>query len=65
MKGLITDTNTRLQPEDSSEDIHVSQVVEQVVEVPKISSQDRILQCTEDQILDVPEPEMVKQRTVE
>ena len=35
--------------------------VEQVLEVPKIPSPDRNLQCTEEQILDVFVPEMVKQ----
>ena len=39
-------------------DVYVSQVVEQVTEVPKTSSRDRTLQCTVEQILDVPMPEM-------
>ena len=43
------------------EDAHVSQVFKQVPEVPKISSRDRIVQCTVEQILDVPVREMVKQ----
>ena len=42
-------------------DVYVSQVVEQVTEVPKTSSRDRTSQCTAEQILDVPAPEMVKQ----
>ena len=42
-------------------DVHGPQVVEQVLEVPKISSRDRILQGTVEQILDVPVPEMVEQ----
>ena len=42
-------------------DAHVSQVVEQVTEVPKTSSRDRTVQCTVEKILDVPVPEMVKQ----
>ena len=41
-------------------DVHVLQVVEQVLEVPKISSRGRILQGTAEQILDVPVPEMVR-----
>ena len=43
------------------EDGHVSQVVGQVTKVPKTSSRDRTVQCTVEQILDVPVPEMVKQ----
>ena len=35
-------------------DVHVPQDVGQVFEAPKISSQDRNLQCTVEQILDVP-----------
>ena len=42
-------------------DVHVPQVVEQVLEVPKILSRDRILHGTAGQILDVPVPEMVEQ----
>ena len=42
-------------------DVHVRQVVEQVLEVPEISSQDRGVHGTVEQILDVPVPEMVKQ----
>ena len=38
-------------------------VVEQVPEVPRTSSRDRTLQCTEEQILDVFVPEMAKQLT--
>ena len=34
-------------------DVHVSQDVGQIFEAPKISSQDRNLQCTAEQILDV------------
>ena len=41
--------------------MHVPLVVEQVLEVPKISSRDRILQCRVEQILDVPVPEKVEQ----
>ena len=41
-------------------DVHVSQIVEQVTEVPKTSNRDRTLQCTAEQIFDVPGPEMVK-----
>ena len=41
--------------------LHVSQIVEQVTEVPKTSNCDRTLQCTAEQIFDVPGPEMVKQ----
>ena len=33
-------------------DVHVPQVVGQVLEVPKIPSLDRILQCTVEQILE-------------
>ena len=39
----------------------MSQVVEQVTEVPKTSRRDRTLQCTAEQILDVLVPEMAKQ----
>ena len=42
-------------------DVHVRQVVEQVLEVPEISSQDREVHDTVEQILDVPVPEMVEQ----
>ena len=42
-------------------DVYVSQVVEQVTEVPKTSSRNRSLQCTAEQSLDVPVPEMVRQ----
>ena len=42
-------------------DVYVSQVVEQVTELPKTQSRDRTLQCTVEQILDVLVPEMVKQ----
>ena len=41
--------------------VPVPQVVEQVIGVPKTSSQDRMLQGTVEQILDVPVPEMVEQ----
>ena len=41
-------------------DVHVPRAVEQVIEVPKIPSRDRILQRAADQILDVPVSEMVK-----
>ena len=41
-------------------DVCVSQVVEQVTEVPKTSSRDRPLQCTAEQSLDVPVPEKVR-----
>ena len=43
------------------EDTHVSQVVEQVTELPKTLSRDRTLQCTVEQFLDVFVSEMVKQ----
>ena len=42
-------------------DVHVPQVVGQVLEVRKTACRDRSLQCTAEQILDVPVPEMVKQ----
>ena len=42
-------------------DVHVPQVVGQVLEAPKISSQDRNLQGTVEQIPDVLVPEMVEQ----
>ena len=42
-------------------DVHVPQVVEQVLKVPKISSRDRILQGTVEQIFDVPVTEMAEQ----
>ena len=42
-------------------DVHVPQVVGQVLEVPKTACRDRSLECTAEQILDVPVPEMVKQ----
>ena len=42
-------------------DVHVPQVVGQVLEVPKTACRDRSLEYTAEQILDVPVPEMVKQ----
>ena len=42
-------------------DVHVPQVVGQVLEVPKTACRDRSLACTAEQILDAPVPEMVKQ----
>ena len=42
-------------------DVYVSQVVEQVTELPKTPSRDRTLQCTVEQILDVLVSEMVRQ----
>ena len=42
-------------------DVHKSQVVAQATEEPKTSSRDRTLQCTVEQILDVPLPEMATQ----
>ena len=41
--------------------VPIPQVVEQIIEVPKISSQDGILQDAVEQIPDVPVPEMVQQ----
>ena len=40
-------------------DVPVPQITEQLVEVPKISSKDQILQGTREQILEVPVPRMV------
>ena len=40
---------------------YMQKVVEQVTEVPRTSSQNRTLQCTEEQILDVLVPETAKQ----
>ena len=57
--ALITDVITRLQTE--SLDVCMSQVVEQVGEVPKTSSRNRTSHCTAEQALDVPVPEIVKQ----
>ena len=42
-------------------DVLVPQAVEQVLEVPKIPSRDRILHCTVEQILDVPVLEKAEQ----
>ena len=42
-------------------DVHVPQVVGQVLEVPKTACRDRSLACTAEQTLDAPVPEMVKQ----
>ena len=42
-------------------DVHVSQVVGQVLEVPKTARRDRSLACTAEQILDVLVPKMTKQ----
>ena len=42
-------------------DVHVPQVVGQVLEVPKTACRDRSLACTAEEILDVPVPEMDKQ----
>ena len=57
--ALITDVITRLQTE--SLDVCMSQVVEQVSEVPKTSSRNRTSHCTAEQILDVPVSERVEQ----
>ena len=57
--ALITDVITRLQME--SLDVCMSQVVEQVSEVPKTSSRNRTSHCTAEQILDVPVSERVEQ----
>ena len=40
---------------------YMQKVVEQVTEVPRTSSRNRTLQCTEEQILDVLAPETAKQ----
>ena len=40
---------------------YMQKVVEQVTEVPRTSSRNRTLQCTEEQILDVLVPETAKQ----
>ena len=42
-------------------DVHVPQVVEQVLDVPKMSCRDRISQGTVEQILDVVVPGMVEE----
>ena len=39
----------------------VPQVVEQIIEVPKISSQDCILQRTVERVLDVPVPQIIEE----
>ena len=57
--ALVTDMITRLQTE--SLDVCMSQVVEQVSEVPKTSSRNRTSHCTAEQILDVPVSERVEQ----
>ena len=59
LTALITDVITRLQTE--SLDVCMSQVVEQVSEVPKTSSRNRTSHCTAEQILDVPVSERVEQ----
>ena len=63
------DVNRNREDEDEIE-IQYQKVVEQVTEVPRTSSRDRTLQCTEEQILDVLVPETVsrdgvQQRNVE
>ena len=61
----ISTTKVRSNPGDAEReqiaDVHVPQVVEQVLEAPKTSSQDRNLQGTVEQIPDVLVPEMVEQ----
>ena len=57
--ALITDVITRLQTE--SLDVCMSQVVEQVSEVPKTSSRNRTSHCTAEQIVDVSVSERVEQ----
>ena len=42
-------------------DAYVSQIVDQDTEVPKTSNRDRTLQCTAEQIPNVPVPERVTQ----
>ena len=42
-------------------DVHVPQVVGQVLEVPKTASRDQTLQDTVERVVDVPVPEMVEQ----
>ena len=42
-------------------EVHVPQVVGQVLEVPKTASRDRTLQETVERVVDVPVPEMVEQ----
>ena len=54
------DVNRNREDEDEIE-IQYQKVVEQVTEVPRTSSRDRTLQCTEEQILDVLVPETTKQ----
>ena len=63
------DVNRNREDEDEIK-IQYQKVVEQVTEVPRTSSRDRTLQCTEEQILDVLVPETVsrdgvQQRNVE
>ena len=55
----VTEFATGEEKSKAVEDALVSQVVEQVTGVLKTSSRDRTVQCTVEQILDVPVPEVV------
>ena len=65
---MVAERGTPLPQKQTSEkiceqivDVHVPQIVGQVLEVPKTACRDRSLECTAEQILDVLVPEMAKQ----
>ena len=59
--GSGVDRAERRKHDETEIEIQCQKVVEQVTEVPRTSSRDRTLQCTEEQILDVLVPETAKQ----
>ena len=61
--GSGVDRAERQKHDETEIKIQYQKVVEQVPEVPRTSSRDRTLQCTEEQILDVFVPKMAKQLT--
>ena len=59
--GSSVDRAARRKHDETEIEIQYQKVDEQVTEVPRTSSRDRTLQCTEEQILDVLVPETAKQ----
>ena len=59
--GSGVDRAERRKHDETEIEIQYQKVVEQGTEVPRTSSRDRTLQCTEEQILDVLVPETTKQ----
>ena len=59
--GSSVDRAARRKHDETEIEIQYQKVDEQVTEVPRTSSRNRTLQCTEEQILDVLVPETTKQ----